>query len=74
VRADPNVDVFGGADVPHPRATTRTATAPEIGNTGKSLLPMMKVTVRPAEGNEIKLGGVFQDYQYTSASSTAGRC
>ena len=32
----------------------------------------MKLTVRPAEGHEVKLGGVFQDYQYSIGQFNRG--
>ena len=32
----------------------------------------MKVTVRPADGHEIKLGGIFQDYQYSIGQFNRG--
>jgi len=64
VRVDPNVDVFGGA-VYRTQGNYKDGSGTEIGNTGNEIAGgLMKVTVRPAEGHEIKLGGVFQDYQY----------
>ena len=33
----------------------------------------MKLTVRPADGHEIKLGAVFQDYQYSIGQQPRGR-
>ncbi|WP_407148735.1 TonB-dependent hemoglobin/transferrin/lactoferrin family receptor [Bradyrhizobium sp. ORS 86] len=64
VRVDPNVDVFGGA-VYRTQGNYKDGSGTEIGNTGNEIAGgLMKVTIRPAEGHEIKLGGVFQDYQY----------
>ncbi|KWV52593.1 TonB-dependent receptor [Bradyrhizobium macuxiense] len=64
VRVDPNVDVFGGA-VYRTQGNYKDGSGTEIGNTGNEIVGgLMKVTIRPAEGHEIKLGGVFQDYQY----------
>jgi hemoglobin/transferrin/lactoferrin receptor protein len=64
VRADPNVDIFGGA-VYRTQGNYKDGNGTEIGNTGNEIAGgLMKLTVRPAEGHEIKFGGVFQDYQY----------
>ena len=72
VRADPNVDVFGGA-VYRTQGNYKDGNGTEIGNTGNELAAgLMKVTVRPAEGHEIKLGGVFQDYQYNIGQFNRG--
>ena len=72
VRADPNVDVFGGA-VYRTQGNYKDGNGTEIGNTGHELAAgLMKVTVRPAEGHEIKLGGVFQDYQYNIGQFNRG--
>jgi hemoglobin/transferrin/lactoferrin receptor protein len=72
VRADPNVDVFGGA-VYRTQGNYKDGNGTEIGNTGNELAAgLMKVTVRPAEGHEIKLGGVFQDYQYSIGQFNRG--
>jgi hemoglobin/transferrin/lactoferrin receptor protein len=72
VRADPNVDVFGGA-VYRTQGNYKDGNGTEIGNTGNEIAAgLMKVTVRPAEGHEIKLGGVFQDYQYNIGQFNRG--
>jgi len=72
VRADPNVDVFGGA-VYRTQGNYKDGNGTEIGNTGNELAAgLMKVTVRPADGHEIKLGGVFQDYQYSIGQFNRG--
>jgi hemoglobin/transferrin/lactoferrin receptor protein len=72
VRATPNVDVFGGA-VYRTQGNYKDGNGTEIGNTGNELAAgLMKVTVRPAEGHEIKLGGVFQDYQYNIGQFNRG--
>lgn len=64
VRATPNVDLFGGA-VYRTQGNYKDGNGTEIGNTGNDVAAgLLKLTVRPAEGHEIKLGGVFQDYQY----------
>ena len=65
VRVDPNVDVFGGA-VYRTQGNYKDGNGTEIGNTGNEIAAgLMKVTVRPADGHEIKFGGIFQDYQYS---------
>jgi hemoglobin/transferrin/lactoferrin receptor protein len=72
VRATPNVDVFDGA-VYRTQGNYKDGNGTEIGNTGNELAAgLMKVTVRPAEGHEIKLGGVFQDYQYNIGQFNRG--
>ena len=72
VRADPNVDVFGGA-VYRTQGNYKDGNGTEIGNTGNEIAAgLMKVTVRPADGHEIKLGGIFQDYQYSIGQLNRG--
>jgi hemoglobin/transferrin/lactoferrin receptor protein len=72
VRADPNVDVFGGA-VYRTQGNYKDGNGTEIGNTGNQIAAgLMKVTVRPADGHEIKLGGIFQDYQYNIGQFNRG--
>ncbi len=72
VRADPNVDIFGGA-VYRTQGNYKDGNGTEIGNTGNEIAGgLMKLTVRPAEGHEIKFGGVFQDYQYSIGQFNRG--
>lgn len=72
VRLDPTVDVFGGA-VYRTQGNYKDGAGTEIGNTGNDIAAgLMKVTVRPAEGHEIKLGGLFQDYQYNIGQFNRG--
>jgi hemoglobin/transferrin/lactoferrin receptor protein len=72
VRVDPNVDVFGGA-VYRTQANYKDGAGTTIGNTGNEIAAgLMKVTVRPADGHEIKFGGLFQDYQYTIGQFNRG--
>jgi hemoglobin/transferrin/lactoferrin receptor protein len=72
VRATPDVDVFGGA-VYRTQGNYKDGNGTEIGNTGNEIAAgLMKVTVRPAEGHEVKLGGVFQDYQYSIGQFNRG--
>lgn len=72
VRADPNVDIFGGA-VYRTQGNYKDGAGTEIGNTGNEIAGgLLKLTVRPAEGHEIKLGGVFQDYQYSIGQQNRG--
>ena len=72
VRADPNVDVFGGA-VYRTQGNYKDGNGTEIGNTGNEIAAgLMKVTVRPADGHEIKFGGIFQDYQYSIGQLNRG--
>ena len=72
VRVDPTVDVFGGA-VYRTQNNYQDGNGTEIGNTGNDIAAgLMKVTVRPADGHEIKFGGVFQDYQYSIGQFNRG--
>jgi hemoglobin/transferrin/lactoferrin receptor protein len=72
VRADPNVDVFGGA-VYRTQGNYKDGNGTEIGNTGNEIAAgLMKLTVRPADGHEIKFGGIFQDYQYNIGQFNRG--
>jgi hemoglobin/transferrin/lactoferrin receptor protein len=72
VRADPNVDIFGGA-VYRTQDNYKDGNGTEIGNTGNQIAGgLMKLTVRPAEGHEIKFGTVFQDYQYSIGQFNRG--
>ncbi|TKW77395.1 MAG: TonB-dependent hemoglobin/transferrin/lactoferrin family receptor, partial [Bradyrhizobium icense] len=72
VRADPNVDVFGGA-VYRTQGNYKDGNGTEIGNTGNEIAGgLMKLTIRPAEGHEVKFGGVFQDYNYNIGQFNRG--
>jgi hemoglobin/transferrin/lactoferrin receptor protein len=72
VRADPNVDVFGGA-VYRTQGNYKDGNGTEIGNTGNEIAAgLMKLTVRPADGHEIKFGAIFQDYQYSIGQLNRG--
>jgi hemoglobin/transferrin/lactoferrin receptor protein len=72
VHATPDVDVFGGA-VYRRQGNYKDGNGTEIGNTGDDIAAgLMKLTVRPAEGHEIKLGGIFQDYQYSIGQPNRG--
>ena len=72
VRVDPTVDVFGGA-VYRTQGNYKDGNGTEIGNTGNEIAGgLMKLTVRPAEGHEIKFGAVFQDYQYSIGQFNRG--
>src|SRR3954469_14013042 len=72
VRADPNVDIFGGA-VYRTQGNYKDGQGTEIGDTGNQIASgLMKLTVRPAEGHEIKAGLVFQDYQYDIGQQNRG--
>ena len=65
--------IFSAARSTAPRAITRTATAPRSATPAIELAAgLMKLTVRPAEGHEIKFGGVFQDYQYSIGQPNRG--
>ncbi|KIZ43739.1 MULTISPECIES: TonB-dependent hemoglobin/transferrin/lactoferrin family receptor [Rhodopseudomonas] len=72
VRVDPTFDVFGGA-VYRTQGNYKDGDGTEIGNTGNDIAAgLLKLTVRPADGHEIKFGGLFQDYQYTVGQFNRG--
>jgi hemoglobin/transferrin/lactoferrin receptor protein len=72
VHADPKFDVFGGV-VYRTQGNYKDGAGTVIGNTGDDVAAgLMKLTVRPAEGHEIKLGGIFQDYQYSIGQQNRG--
>ena len=72
VRANPDVDILGGA-VYRTQGNYKDGNGTEIGNTNNEIAGgLMKLTLRPAEGHEIKLGGVFQDYQYSIGQQNRG--
>jgi hemoglobin/transferrin/lactoferrin receptor protein len=72
VRATPDVDIFGGA-VYRTQGNYKDGNGTEIGNTGNEIAAgLMKLTVRPALGHEVKLGAIFQDYQYTIGQMNTG--
>jgi hemoglobin/transferrin/lactoferrin receptor protein len=72
VRVDPNLDVFGGA-VYRSQSNYKDGSGTEIGNTGSDIAAgLLKVTVRPADGHEIKIGGTFQDYNYSIGQFNRG--
>jgi hemoglobin/transferrin/lactoferrin receptor protein len=72
IHADPKTDVFGGV-VYRTQGNYKDGAGTEIGNTGDDIAAgLMKLTVRPAEGHEIKLGGIFQDYQYSIGQQNRG--
>ena len=64
VRVNPNVDLFAGGSF-----TSQTDYKDGLGviveNTANRVGSAIgKVTVRPADGHEVKLGGIFQDFDY----------
>ncbi|MGT2435695.1 TonB-dependent hemoglobin/transferrin/lactoferrin family receptor [Bradyrhizobium betae] len=72
VRATPDVDIFGGA-VYRTQGNYKDGNGTEIGNTGNEVTAgLMKLTVRPALGHEVKFGATFQDYQYTIGQMNTG--
>jgi hemoglobin/transferrin/lactoferrin receptor protein len=72
VRVNPDVDVFGGA-LYRTQGNYKDGNGTEIGNTGNEIAGgLFKLTVRPAEGHEIKFGGIFQDYQYSIGQLNRG--
>ncbi len=57
--------VCGGA-VYRTQGNYKDGTGTEIGNTGNDIASgLLKLTVRPADGHEVKFGTMFQDYKYS---------
>ena len=72
VRVDPSVDVFGGA-VYRTQGNYKDGAGTEIGNTGNEISSgLLKLTVRPADGHEIKFGAIFQDFNYNIGQVNRG--
>ena len=72
VRATPDVDIFGGA-VYRTQGNYKDGNGTEIGNTGNQVeAGLLKLTVRPALGHEVKFGATFQDYQYSIGQMNTG--
>ena len=61
VHVNPNVDVFAGGTY-STQENYRDGTGYEVANTGNRLSAGIgKITVRPADGHEIKLGTIYQE-------------
>jgi hemoglobin/transferrin/lactoferrin receptor protein len=72
VRADPNFDIFGGA-VYRTQGNYKDGNGTEIGNTGNEIAAgLVKTTVRPADGHEVKFGAIFQDFKYNIGQFNRG--
>jgi hemoglobin/transferrin/lactoferrin receptor protein len=65
VRVNPDVDVFAGGTY-STQESYRDGTGFEVANTGNRLSSgIAKLTVRPADGHEVKLGAIFQEDLYS---------
>lgn len=65
VHINPNVDVFAGGSYSR-QDSYNDGTGTRVENTFNDIGSAIgKITVRPADGHEVKLSGIFQDYQYT---------
>jgi len=65
VHVNPNVDVFAGGTY-STQENYKDGTGYEVANTGNRLTAgIAKVTVRPADGHEVKLGTIFQEDLYS---------
>jgi hemoglobin/transferrin/lactoferrin receptor protein len=72
VHVNPDVDAFGGA-LYRTQGNYKDGDGTEISNTGNEIAGgLMKVTLRPADGHEVKFGGIFQDYQYSIGQFNRG--
>jgi len=64
VHINPNVDVFAGGTY-STQESYRDGTGYEVANTGNRLSAGIgKITVRPADGHEVKLGAIYQEDLY----------
>ena len=64
VHVNPDVDVFAGGTY-STQESYRDGTGYEVANTGNRLSAgLAKLTVRPADGHEVKLGTIFQEDLY----------
>jgi hemoglobin/transferrin/lactoferrin receptor protein len=60
VRVNPNVDVFGGA-VYRSQQNYKDGAGTEVANTANNISSgIFKLTVRPADGHEVKFGSIIQ--------------
>jgi hemoglobin/transferrin/lactoferrin receptor protein len=64
VRVNPNVDLFGGGSWSAQSNYKDGMGVPVENTASKTGSAIAKVTVRAADGHEIKLGGIFQDFDY----------
>ena len=65
VHVNPNVDVFAGGTY-STQESYKDGTGFEVANTGNRLTAgIAKLTVRPADGHEVKLGTIFQEDLYS---------
>ena len=65
VHVNPDVDVFAGGTY-STQENYRDGTGYEVANTGNRLSAgLAKLTVRPADGHEVKLGTIFQEDLYS---------
>ncbi|MBS0534009.1 MAG: TonB-dependent hemoglobin/transferrin/lactoferrin family receptor [Proteobacteria bacterium] len=72
VRANPNLDIFGGA-IYRSAQNYKDGQGTEIGNTGANVSSgLLKLTARPADGHEVKLGGLFQNDLYETGQLNRG--
>jgi hemoglobin/transferrin/lactoferrin receptor protein len=72
VHINPNVDFFAGGTY-STQSNYKDGDGTEIGNTGNHLSAgLAKLTVRPADGHEIKLGSIFQENLFTNGQYNKG--
>ena len=72
VRVNPNIDLFAGA-IYGSQQNYKDGSGTEVGNTGLNASSgLFKVTVRPADGHEVKLGGLFQEDSYQTGQMNRG--
>ncbi|CAN5231303.1 TonB-dependent hemoglobin/transferrin/lactoferrin family receptor [soil metagenome] len=72
VHINPNVDFFGGATY-STQNNYKDGNGTEIGNTANRLSAgIAKLTMRPADGHEVKLGTIYQESLYSNGQPNNG--
>ena len=71
-RANQNVDLFAGG-IYRAQSDYKDGNGDIVPNSGNKVGSALgKVTVRPADGHEVKLGGLFQDFLYNFGQPNRG--
>lgn len=72
IHLNPTSDMFGGL-VYRNNSNYKDGSGTEVGNSNAEVAAgLMKLTVRPWEGHQIKLGGIFQQYDYSIGQQNRG--
>jgi hemoglobin/transferrin/lactoferrin receptor protein len=72
VRVSPNIDVFAGGSLTS-QSNYNDGDGTEVVNSWNKIGSAIgKVTLRPADGHEVKLGGTFQNFEYDFGQPARG--